>query len=349
MESLLDLLAIPSTLGSWPLLRSTSPSGPRSPWRPRPWRRGSAARLRVGAAPGLGVGPGRGPGPAVPDAGSAVLAGTDPAGSGARASASPAAEPSPGLPAPSAPACPRALRSPAERRASRRSTLGGSPSSPSRRRCRRRPVLRRGTGRGGSPRPGASGPSSCWSRCWSALGTAPVAREAVRRSVDGPLAELAERLGLQLRRSRRVVLLRGDGTTSPMTWGVLRPVILLPAGAETGPRAAPRRAPARAGPCEAVGLPDPDAGPARLRGLLVPPAGLGGGASAARRERAGLRRPGAAIRLAGHGLRLAPAGSGAAPCVRPLGSRPRRSRWPGRRSSRAGSGRSSIARGAAGW
>ena len=30
-------------------------------------------------------------------------------------------------------------------------------------------------------------------------------------------------------------MLRGDDTTSPMTWGVLGPVILLPAGVETWP------------------------------------------------------------------------------------------------------------------
>jgi len=56
------------------------------------------------------------------------------------------------------------------------------------------------------------------------------------RSSDGPLVELADRLGGWFRGSRRVVMLRGDDTTSPMTWGVLRPVILLPAGVETWPR-----------------------------------------------------------------------------------------------------------------
>jgi beta-lactamase regulating signal transducer with metallopeptidase domain len=56
------------------------------------------------------------------------------------------------------------------------------------------------------------------------------------RSIGGPLVEVAERLSRQLSESRRVVLLRGDDTISPMTWGVLRPVILLPARAESWPR-----------------------------------------------------------------------------------------------------------------
>jgi beta-lactamase regulating signal transducer with metallopeptidase domain len=55
------------------------------------------------------------------------------------------------------------------------------------------------------------------------------------RSGDGPLVELADHLGGQFRRTRRVVMLRGDDAASPMTWGVLRPVILLPAGAEMWP------------------------------------------------------------------------------------------------------------------
>jgi beta-lactamase regulating signal transducer with metallopeptidase domain len=54
-----------------------------------------------------------------------------------------------------------------------------------------------------------------------------------RRSVDGPWVELADRLGGLSLRSRRVVMLQADVSTSPMTWGVLRPVILLPSGVET--------------------------------------------------------------------------------------------------------------------
>ena len=112
--------------------------------------------------------------------------------------------------------------------------------------------------------------------------------------------------------SRRVVMLRGDETASPMTWGVLRPVILLPAGVESWPRERLRaRAPARAGACEAMGLPDPGACPACLRGLLVPSARLDRRVAAPDRERTRLRRPGAAIRRTRLGLRLRPAGGGA--------------------------------------
>jgi beta-lactamase regulating signal transducer with metallopeptidase domain len=56
------------------------------------------------------------------------------------------------------------------------------------------------------------------------------------RLVDGPAVDLAARLGDWLGLPRRVVLLRGEAATSPMTWGLLRPVILLPAGAEDWPR-----------------------------------------------------------------------------------------------------------------
>jgi beta-lactamase regulating signal transducer with metallopeptidase domain len=52
---------------------------------------------------------------------------------------------------------------------------------------------------------------------------------------EAPLGELADRLSGRLRGLRRVVMLRGGDTISPITWGVLRPVILLPAGAETWP------------------------------------------------------------------------------------------------------------------
>lgn len=55
------------------------------------------------------------------------------------------------------------------------------------------------------------------------------------RMADAPAADLAARLGDWLGLPRRVVLLRGEAATSPMTWGVLRPVVLLPAGAEDWP------------------------------------------------------------------------------------------------------------------
>ncbi len=60
-----------------------------------------------------------------------------------------------------------------------------------------------------------------------------------RRSLswaDGPVVELTELLGDTFRRARRVVMLQGGASTSPMTWGLLRPVILLPAEARDWPR-----------------------------------------------------------------------------------------------------------------
>jgi beta-lactamase regulating signal transducer with metallopeptidase domain len=59
-------------------------------------------------------------------------------------------------------------------------------------------------------------------------------RSAMSNGED--LAELVSRPEDRSLASRRVVMLRGDETDSPMTWGVLRPVILLPAGAESWPR-----------------------------------------------------------------------------------------------------------------
>jgi beta-lactamase regulating signal transducer with metallopeptidase domain len=56
------------------------------------------------------------------------------------------------------------------------------------------------------------------------------------RLVDGPLAGHAECLRAQLGLARRVGLVGGDRACSPMTWGVLRPLILLPEGAEHWPR-----------------------------------------------------------------------------------------------------------------
>src|SRR2546422_5016822 len=73
--------------------------------------------------------------------------------------------------------------------------------------------------------------------------------------------------------------------------------------------ATPGRAAARAGSREALGLPDPDDSPARLCGLLVQPARLGGGAPDVRRTRARLRRPGPERRLQALRLRLSPGGN----------------------------------------
>jgi beta-lactamase regulating signal transducer with metallopeptidase domain len=69
-------------------------------------------------------------------------------------------------------------------------------------------------------------------------GLASLRRIGVRsaRPSEGELGELAACLTHWFRGSRRIVLLRGDETVSPMTWGVFRPVILLPAGAESWPR-----------------------------------------------------------------------------------------------------------------
>ncbi|MEW5926189.1 MAG: M56 family metallopeptidase [Gemmatimonadota bacterium] len=53
--------------------------------------------------------------------------------------------------------------------------------------------------------------------------------------LDGPLAVLLERLRVEAGVRRPVVLLRGDEAAMPATWGVLRPRILLPAGAEHWP------------------------------------------------------------------------------------------------------------------
>jgi beta-lactamase regulating signal transducer with metallopeptidase domain len=54
-------------------------------------------------------------------------------------------------------------------------------------------------------------------------------RKQSPRMSDGPWAELADRLRSALRLARSVELLQGDATNSPMTWGVMRPVIFMPA------------------------------------------------------------------------------------------------------------------------
>jgi beta-lactamase regulating signal transducer with metallopeptidase domain len=53
--------------------------------------------------------------------------------------------------------------------------------------------------------------------------------------VEGPLADMLERLRAEAGVRRPVLLLRGDASAMPVTWGVLRPRILLPAGAEAWP------------------------------------------------------------------------------------------------------------------
>ncbi len=69
-------------------------------------------------------------------------------------------------------------------------------------------------------------------------GLAAVRRIAHRCAItrDETLLELARHLAGSLRGRRGVRILRGDTSSSPMTWGLLRPVILLPAGAEAWPR-----------------------------------------------------------------------------------------------------------------
>jgi beta-lactamase regulating signal transducer with metallopeptidase domain len=53
--------------------------------------------------------------------------------------------------------------------------------------------------------------------------------------VEGPPAEMLERLRTEAGVRRPVLLLRGDASAMPVTWGLLRPRILLPAGAEAWP------------------------------------------------------------------------------------------------------------------
>jgi hypothetical protein len=58
----------------------------------------------------------------------------------------------------------------------------------------------------------------------------------IYRRATRPVIELADCLDAPFCRSRRPLMLQGDELASPMTWGVLRPVILLPGCARAWPR-----------------------------------------------------------------------------------------------------------------
>ena len=123
----------------------------------------------------------------------------------------------------------------------------------------------------------APSPSTWLAAAWSALmmlflAVPMVGRFALWRLAAGArpieegewialLARPLRRLGL----SRRVTLLRSRHALMPMTWGWLRPVVLLPADADSWPvEPSPGRPPPRAGPYQATGLPDPGPRPGGL-------------------------------------------------------------------------------------
>jgi HEAT repeat protein/beta-lactamase regulating signal transducer with metallopeptidase domain len=74
------------------------------------------------------------------------------------------------------------------------------------------------------------------------FGTVRLAWQArTRTAVGEPWRTLADELGAELGLRGRVALIRGDREAMPMAWGLVRPAVLLPAGAEEWP-AARRRA-----------------------------------------------------------------------------------------------------------
>jgi carboxyl-terminal processing protease len=72
---------------------------------------------------------------------------------------------------------------------------------------------------------------------WLALGLLSLGllRRGCRAVTDGPAAALAAEVAAELGVRRRVRLLQSQGRGIPMTWGVLRPVVLLPAEAASWP------------------------------------------------------------------------------------------------------------------
>ena len=60
-------------------------------------------------------------------------------------------------------------------------------------------------------------------------------RRRARRVEDGPMADRLRQLAAGLGLRRRVRLLQSDRRSMPMTWGLLRPIVLLPRDADTWP------------------------------------------------------------------------------------------------------------------